>query len=630
MYFYFSILYNMKIYSKKDILKTGFWFFLFNTLLAIVISLRDFRYLPELDGVLPYIYLICTEISHIALLSFLCYLVLYVPIALLVRHKGTMQWWAMGIACLGLIILLIDSFVFDLYRFHINEPVLDMVFGASPGNVFQINFSQYVLVIAILSIILVAERFVFRFIFKLVLSQKLKGIKYACIALVCIGITANVIHTWAKAADKQEISQLTKYFPAFVQFEASDLLYNLGLVKNPHGSNEKLIFEPDEKLNYPKVPLEFTSRDAAPNILFLVIDGWNPLAFDSITTPAIYHFQKESVVFSNHYSGSNGTQYGITSLLYGLPGIYFEEMVKTNTPPVLIQELLNRKYEFLVRTSATIKNPPFDKSIFYPIQNQLKELTGIESYDRDIQVMEDWLSFTSERQKEENTNPFFGFLFFDGLHSICQPPFSSKKFPTEWNYAQYEKLNNNFDRDIFFNLYKNIAAFEDSLVDKILIDLKERKLLNNTIVIITSDHGQEFNENKKNYWGHNSNYSKYQLQVPFIMHFPDSKQRTYTHWTAHYDVVPTLLSNFLQCKNPASDYCVGKSLFDKREREYLFVSNVNNSGKIGIVYPDKIINILSKNNYEMLDKQLNIIKNKPLDISNCNKIIQENYDFFRK
>jgi hypothetical protein len=51
----------------------------------------------------------------------------------------------------------------------------------------------------------------------------------------------------------------------------------------------------------------------------------------------------------------------------------------------------------------------------------------------------------------------------------------------------------------FFNLYKNSAYYVDSLVGRIIDDLKRNGRLNNTMVIITGDHGQEFNDNKKNY-----------------------------------------------------------------------------------------------------------------------------------
>jgi membrane-anchored protein YejM (alkaline phosphatase superfamily) len=39
-------------------------------------------------------------------------------------------------------------------------------------------------------------------------------------------------------------------------------------------------------------------------------------------------------------------------------------------------------------------------------------------------------------------------------------------------------------------------------------------------VIVTSDHGEEFNDTGKNYWGHNGNFSPYQVAVPLLVRGP--------------------------------------------------------------------------------------------------------------
>ncbi|MDR3704953.1 MAG: DUF3413 domain-containing protein [Paludibacteraceae bacterium] len=621
-----------KNYSRKDLLHTGLWFFLFNSILAIAISVRDFRYISDINGFLPILYLILTEITHIVSLAFLAYLILYIPLILLLKNRIAAQISAISISVVGLMVLLIDSLVFDLYRFHINGSVLAMVFGSSPGNVIQINFSQYVLFIVIVGALLLFERFMFRLSFKLVLKNRLGFGKFILIPLLVFWVFVNGVHAWATAANYQPVTQLSKYYPAFIQFENSGLFYRLGWVDNKDIPQDKLHLAMSDRLDYPKHRLRFVSdlKRKNPNILFILIDGWNYRTLDSTVMPSICRFSKQAATFNHHYSGSNGTQYGITSLFYGLPGIYWNSLLSSHTPPVLVKELVKRQYEFFVRTSATIKNPPFDQTVFYPVQSQLKDMPGKESYDRDVQIMQEWLRFSNSRSQQKDNKPFFGFLFFDDLHAICQPPFFKKKFPTEWDYAKYERLSNDMDPTDFFNLYKNIAGFEDVLVDKILNDLKEKGLLDNTIVIITADHGQEFNENKKNYWGHNSNFAKYQMQVPFILYYPKVKPKTYTHWTSHYDVVPTLLTKFLGCKNSPEDYCTGKSLFDdKKERDYLFVANVNNNGTLGIIDKTHIINILPDDDYDILDQNLNPVSNARLNIGECNYIIDKNKAFFR-
>ena len=48
-----------------------------------------------------------------------------------------------------------------------------------------------------------------------------------------------------------------------------------------------------------------------------------------------------------------------------------------------------------------------------------------------------------------------------------------------------------------------------------LTQLQLQGLDDQTIVVVTSNHGQEFNETQSNSWGYDSNYSTYQVQVPW-------------------------------------------------------------------------------------------------------------------
>ena len=116
------------------------------------------------------------------------------------------------------------------------------------------------------------------------------------------------------------------------------------------------------------------------------------------------------------------------------------------------------------------------------------------------------------------TKPFF--LFYDLAHGYEVPKDKLYRFQPSWEFADYMKLNNDIDPTPFLNLYYNCVAEADSLVGCVLHKLEEKKLLDNTLVIITRDHGQEFNKNHKNYWGHGSNYSPVQTHIPFLLYEP--------------------------------------------------------------------------------------------------------------
>ena len=115
----------------------------------------------------------------------------------------------------------------------------------------------------------------------------------------------------------------------------------------------------------------------------------------------------------------------------------------------------------------------------------------------------------------------------------------------------------------YLNQYKNAVYFNDGLIDKILTSLKQQGLLENTLIILTGDHGQELNDSHQNYWGHNSNFTDYQTKVPFVIYDASRPQpTTYTYRISHHDAAPTILQEVYGCTNPPSDYALGRSLFD--------------------------------------------------------------------
>ena len=91
----------------------------------------------------------------------------------------------------------------------------------------------------------------------------------------------------------------------------------------------------------------------------------------------------------------------------------------------------------------------------------------------------------------------------------------------------------------------------------------------NTIVIITADHGEEFNDTKDNYWGHNSNFTDYQVKIPFIMKWPGKGAKVVETLSSAYDVSATILPRVLGVRNPIKDFSIGADLFELPERKYV-------------------------------------------------------------
>ena len=127
--------------------------------------------------------------------------------------------------------------------------------------------------------------------------------------------------------------------------------------------------------------------------------------------------------------------------------------------------------------------------------------------------------------------------------------------------------------------------YDDSLLGQVLDDLERRKLLDRTIVIVTSDHGIEFDENRLGFKGHGTAYSEYQMRTPLVVRWPGRPPGKVTRRTSHNDIAPTLLTELFGCANPPSDYASGSSLFSDAQWSWLVVASYR---EYAVVEPERV------------------------------------------
>src|SRR5690606_2825280 len=102
-----------------------------------------------------------------------------------------------------------------------------------------------------------------------------------------------------------------------------------------------------------------------------------------------------------------------------------------------------------------------------------------------------------------------------------------------------------------------------------------------------------------NYWGHGSNYTRYQTGVPMLLYVPGGKPDVVRHRTTHFDVAPTLLRDHLGCTSPFATYSVGRSLFDPSSRDPLVLAEYSD---FAIVQRDRIA-LVREHGLEMLSPE---------------------------
>ncbi len=273
------------------------------------------------------------------------------------------------------------------------------------------------------------------------------------------------------------------------------------------------------------------SNSAKPNIVIIVIDSLrrdylSPYN-DAVTfTPAIDHFAHESVIFQNAFARYGGTGLSEPSIWSG--GLLLhKQYVMPFAPMNTLEKLLQADHyqAFISRDSilSAILSPSLPmveldhrrQTMNYDLSQTLKELQ--EKIDH----------------RSDASTPFFVYTQPENLHiSVI-----SREHATIVDNESYGE---------FYAPYASRLRQIDKSFGEFVQFLKDRGLYDNTIVILTSDHGDSLGEDGR--WGHAYTIYPEVLRVPLLVHLPGSLQRL-----AHDDSAPAFLTDI----TPSLYYMLG-------------------------------------------------------------------------
>jgi arylsulfatase A-like enzyme len=155
--------------------------------------------------------------------------------------------------------------------------------------------------------------------------------------------------------------------------------------------------------------------------------------------------------------------------------------------------------------------------------------------------------------KKNKSQPFFVFTQFFDAHMPIIPPASFKSLFSQDYKGEIDgyiffkrrlkwKLFGIKENDLqqMLALYDGAINYIDAQIGRLVTFLKEEGLYHKTLIVITSDHGEQFNEHQK--FGHGS-FHETEMRVPLIMHCPvlwASGMRR-MQLVRHIDLMPTIL-----------------------------------------------------------------------------------------
>lgn len=473
------------------------------------------------------------------------------------RSARTLSVSAVLLQGLWLCLLLVDAKVFTLYRFHLNAMVVNMVFGGALHDQVALSWKTWLQIALLVAAVFTAEGLLAWACWKLLPAAPRRRRVLQAWAMVALLMGGGQVATayYDARGDRDVIAQWN-YLPWAQPITAKSFMRRLGVVSQQQAGL------PDPRhaqLLYPLHPLRCQSPHR-PNVLMVVLESLRQDVLTPQLMPNTSALAQDARVFDHHFSTGNATRYGLFGLLYGLPGGYWPSMLDEQRGSQLFQVLGQQGYDLHLYGSAPLYSPEFDRTVFADVRDQLHQgPSALKSDGRDRAI----ISALQQdiRASQAAQRPWFGFVFLDSTHAPYHMPAGYPPVATPMAAdIDFLKFGPEHDPAPELNRYRTAVHYADSLIGTLLDDLRAQGLAEDTIVLVTGDHAEEFNDLKLNYWGHNGNFSDYQLQVPFVLRWPGKAAGHDARTSSHEDWVPTLMRHALGCENPPSDYSTGQDL----------------------------------------------------------------------
>ncbi len=280
-----------------------------------------------------------------------------------------------------------------------------------------------------------------------------------------------------------------------------------------------------------------------PHIVLITIDTLrpdhlSPYGHERETTPFLQKLARESILFADTISQSGTTPHSLSSIMTGLFP-YTDDLLRTNGPFVVLKRSATTLASVL--KEAGFRTHAITSSI------QSSKVTGVglgfESFDgirvrRELKTSrrriamevtdraKDWIA-----NQEAKPSAFFLWLhYLDPHHPYAPPPDYRERFQEDAldrdgetrTYIFDEEHSRNFPltdralRELQLNYDREIAYLDDALRD--LFESEVGPILDNSIVILTADHGESLGEHR--IITHNDLYQSI-VRVPLLIRLPN-------------------------------------------------------------------------------------------------------------
>jgi len=321
------------------------------------------------------------------------------------------------------------------------------------------------------------------------------------------------------------------------------------------------------------------AKKPKPNIIFITLDALRAdhlgcYGYKRNTSPNIDSLAAKGTLFRQAISQATWTTASVSSIITSLyPNHELREAVYSLSPQDdnLIRLLKNKGYATALFTNAY----PILNNTFCNIKDDFDmfHISQVKA-DKMITLVNNWLYGNSEK-------PFFLWVYLYDTHGPYDAPpsyfsgfLSDNLYPNKnVSITGHEEMQNDYysfktlpryvaengvtDTSYYIAKYDGGIKFADEQISRLLNALRDKKLENNTLLILFSDHGESLTEHNL-YFNHSHFLYEDLIRVPLLIIFPDKLPKKVVNQQVQLiDIFPTIM-DILGIKNNKN--IEGKSL----------------------------------------------------------------------
>ncbi len=291
----------------------------------------------------------------------------------------------------------------------------------------------------------------------------------------------------------------------------------------------------DFSLRQPRAYRPYAPHRKPYNLLLITVDALRrdhlgSYGYHRDTSPEIDRLAARSTRFANAFSATPNTLYSLTGILYGLPiaVVHWEH-------PTAKRIAIPRTR---VSLASVLQKNGFNTLAVLDCFRAFKPFFGLgqgfDTYDRSSVCVNTFR--VKAKKADERTDAVIDYLrrleddddrFFLWVHYLephgpyTQPPGIPPFGPEE------------------IDKYDTVVKWTDQELGRLFRYLEKSGLAENTIIVLTGDHGEEFEEHGGTHHG-KTLYTE-SVGVPLIIHVPDLEPGVRQEPVGHLDIMPTVL-----------------------------------------------------------------------------------------